>query len=438
MGDIDFGASSIVAFTVHGMDCHYSISSNELYSMIIVFLGLLYLGVWIMIFNLIVHLTFRGFWIGIIGLGSVYPDGIQYDRLKYNAKFTRYLKNKIPSLESLALNLDKISSSIFSFTFLIFFMFMSIGVFIAVLVAFNLIITTIINIFSLKAIVFAGLSLGRILAALANLALILFIVGGLLSVVDFLFQGIFKRIPWRWFAVPYFHLSRFYRIISLAFIYEAIYYSLISNLSKKVVGVILIGYLLVIFSVFNFSYSEFIYYPSLGDETTPSVMSKRHYQNFLPNDIPYLLIHPVIQSNIIRDEPVQLFIPYLVSDNDSLKARCPDAQPFRELGFNSKSKFNIGGKKGEQTGLTISTNLPSHGIENTAMVLDCLANFYTISVDDSIYTNLPFTFFKHPNHNEPGILTYIPTHQMPKGYHILAVKANRADATPSYISFWLQ
>jgi len=53
----------------------------------------------IMIFNLIIHIVLRGLWIGALGLRYVSGE-IDYDNLNYSEKFTNYLKKKVGSFDN--------------------------------------------------------------------------------------------------------------------------------------------------------------------------------------------------------------------------------------------------------------------------------------------------------------------------------------------------
>ncbi|HIP26741.1 MAG TPA: hypothetical protein EYG80_03695 [Flavobacteriaceae bacterium] len=53
----------------------------------------------IMIFNLIIHIVLRGLWIGALGLRYVSGE-IDYDNLNYSDKFTNYLKKKVGSFDN--------------------------------------------------------------------------------------------------------------------------------------------------------------------------------------------------------------------------------------------------------------------------------------------------------------------------------------------------
>ena len=73
----------------------------------------------ILIFCLTIYLGLRGFWVGILGLSSVYPDGINIKKLNFSNRFTNDLKKY--NFNHFIINIDNICSSIFAFTFLLSF-----------------------------------------------------------------------------------------------------------------------------------------------------------------------------------------------------------------------------------------------------------------------------------------------------------------------------
>ncbi|MEM8896423.1 MAG: hypothetical protein AAGC88_17720, partial [Bacteroidota bacterium] len=72
-----------------------------------------------LILGLIIHLITRGIWIGLIGLSFVIPTGINRNRLKFTNEFNTEI-NKLPQLNKLIIRWEKICSSIFSISFLLF------------------------------------------------------------------------------------------------------------------------------------------------------------------------------------------------------------------------------------------------------------------------------------------------------------------------------
>ena len=68
----------------------------------------------ILVVSFIVHLLLRILWVGILGLSSVYPVGINLNFKSYSEDFKTKLKEDFPDLSGHSLSLDKLCSLIFS------------------------------------------------------------------------------------------------------------------------------------------------------------------------------------------------------------------------------------------------------------------------------------------------------------------------------------
>jgi MFS family permease len=68
----------------------------------------------------VMHLGSRAYWVGLIGLKSVYPDGIRYDRLGTAGPITKeYLRERLPSLQQAIDDADRFGSRLFAIITLI-------------------------------------------------------------------------------------------------------------------------------------------------------------------------------------------------------------------------------------------------------------------------------------------------------------------------------
>lgn len=374
---------------------------------------MLLIGVKIMTINLIILLLLRGFWIGIIGLSSAFPKGIRNERLGFADRFVKLLGRESVDNEDLIVRLDKVCSSIFAATFLFFFIAISIGVFI-----FQLQILGLLHSNSLQAVEDSN-NVYLVPAVLSGIVGYTYLIGGLLKLIDFLTIGLFKKIRIKWFSRPYYILSQFMSYVTLSIIYRPIYYILVSNFPKKIIRIVLIVYIFIAISVYlNFGFSsDHIYYP--GHYRNTYELSNDEYEN-LRLESTDVIKTPIIQSDVIKDSYLRLFIPYNVNYNKLLKTSCPDLKPVMERFTTS---FSL-----------ISTSLPVQKSDVEAS-LRCFSDFYIVSIDDSVYTDLNFLFYRHTNNAEPGIITNIPIDHLNSGFHLLKVKAGKNE-NEEIIQFW--
>ena len=264
----------------------------------------------------------RGFWVAALGLSSVFPNGIDIERLNFSSYFNEILSKS--HIDKFILRLDNICSSIFSLGFLIGLFFVSYCSFAALL-------------FLLQ---------GYLLYPFPSLIdpiVGFFAISGTIFFIDLFFFGILKKIKWRFFSYPYSKLYSFFRIITLFFIYEPIYYLLVSNIKKRFV---LLFVLITIFSVdiyFGDTFLEKIIradgyiHTTLGNslDKSTSSMSSSYYEDKMQNskiNISYRS-YPFINSDIISESYLKLYIPFQPKMHASIDSACANINS----DFNSKS-----------------------------------------------------------------------------------------------------
>lgn len=173
-------------------------------------------------------------------------------------------------------------------------------------------------------------------------------------------------------------------------------------------------------------------YEFLPEEPGMHGVDFRHYENQRPAGEVFPRI-PSIQSDIIRDPFVKLFIPYVPRrHNAALPARCPGLRPLHEGGFRL-------GRRDEQ-------------MDEAAMmaVLECLAALHQVTLNGDPLHDPQLQFYTHPQTGLRGVILYIPTEGLPRGRNLLAVQqAPRAEERdgagsdgarpddPYIIPFWL-
>lgn len=172
---------------------------------------------WLVFFtNLLIHVILRGLWIGAIGLRYVSGD-IDYDKLKYSEYFNTFFKNKVGGFDDYIQRLEKICSSIFAYTFLLFFIFLSLAFFII----FWILMVAVLNyLFSSDD------------SSVSAVSIIINTVFGFLAFfvfIDFITLGLFKRIKGKSFSKIYSYIYRFYSFITLSFIYRPLLYNFLDT-----------------------------------------------------------------------------------------------------------------------------------------------------------------------------------------------------------------
>ncbi len=368
---------------------------------------------YIIIGLLIFHLIMRAFWIGVIGLNSVFQEGIQYEKLGYSPFFLKKLKKALPEPKRWIQYLDDLSSTIYGFAFFILLLMLGVAVYVVVslLVSFGII--------SLDGIIY------KLTGALL---LILFFLLGLLSIIDFVTSGLLLKRN-ETISKIYYPIYKFVGFLSLSFLYRPIYYMLVSNLSKGKVILLLGGLVVFLFASVNTTFVYVPFFPKArpfsgfgikGADTSAMVFNFDYYEN-RDNTGEQLPNQPRINKDVFNSDEsyLRLFIPYSGVRISSVKEFCrhkgykiPVERGLRQKYFViDNGDFNIAG-----TVLDISAFEGSW---------QCLNEMWNIYIDDSIHLDNTFQFTKHPNTHRHGLINYIPLDTLSDGRHHLRI--NRKD-----------
>lgn len=182
-------------------------------------IALFKMGIYWLITGLILHLICRGIWIGMVGLSYTFSNGIRKDRLNYKGKFNEKMK-RIPTYETIVIRLEKVSSALFSFSFMLFmsliggylyFFVMIVSPFSLIFIYFDLGFSgTYFDIFQYYVLVVVGL--------------------GFAGLLDFISLGYFRKF--KWVAKIYWPFHKFISALTLARFYRPIYYGVVTNFNK--------------------------------------------------------------------------------------------------------------------------------------------------------------------------------------------------------------
>ena len=377
---------------------------------LIFFLGLIYASILVLTGFLILHLLLRGFWIGAIGLRSVQPT-IDYNRLKYSEFFQNKLQKKLMGLDRLVMSLDELCSVIFSVSFLIIFMIISFGLYSLFVILLMGSLTTLIDIVDMEVN-------GAILFIVWSFFIVL-IFTGIIYLVDYLTLGFFKKF--RGISKIYYPIYRLYGTITLSFISRSIYYNLISKYSKKRIRLLLLFFLIFIISTSFINFDQYQYFPEGENDL---ILENNYYDDLRPGSDYVEKVS--VESKFFSKDFISLFIRYNPQDNRLIKSNCPDFEPLKNDGINSAMKFQL------DNGLSI--RFEEFDEENKEMLLDCLSEFYQVSVNDSICEDLNYYFYEHPAKSQRGILTIFSSDHFRSGENIIQIKRKYIDPSDSLIS----
>lgn len=399
------GANSAYDEFVNDLLYQYNFNDSAL-SVIYVFLILIQRSIMALTISLIVHLMLRGFWIGTIGLRSVQAN-IDFNKLNYSDFFTEKLKRKVISLDKLVIKLDEICSVIFAFSFLVISILIAFGMYLMVIGVVGVGVSALINALT------GTLSLVALIIGVAIFFLL--IISGLIYMIDYFTLGFFKKI--KWFSKIYYPFYRFYNVITLSGLSRSIYYYLISKFSKKRIRLVYAIFGSMVLATLMFSFDQYQFFPNYT--SNKYFAPTNAYDDQRPDDENINTIS--IASSFIDKPHFQVFIRYNPEDNELLRNNCPDFEPIKDDGLNWKLRIKSSGANFIITGM-------DHSSEDFQKLLDCQKSMYQVSVNDSIYADLSYHFYIHPDKQQRGILTTIPTDNFIIGENELTVEKVRIDS----------
>ena len=371
-------------------------SGSIFFAISVLLLYILSICTLVLIVNLVLHLSLRGFWIGAIGLRSV-GSTIDYDKLNYTAFFTDKLRKSMVSMDELIIRLDKVCSVIFSFTFLIIFLFLSLFLFLLTLSLVQL---------GLQFLVDHSPSwLTPVLKVFSSVMVIILLVSGFAYLIDSLSLGLLKKS--KRLRLIYYPIYLTLSTLTLSILYRTIYYNIISKFPIRYIRLILIAYLLIIFFIPFIALDDYKYFP---DNVTESSLMADYYDETREEN--KYIGKVSLPAMTVNNDLMQLFIRYNTSDNPALEAHCPEFSPVKKGGLKHGISFSDGG-------MTLSS--PTIDETNPEQLLKCLVNFYDIKIDNILPDVSQTLFYTHPNKGEKGIMLWINVENLVKGPHKIHV-----------------
>lgn len=449
------------------------------------FMTIIWAG-WIIFFvNLLIHIIIRGLWIGAIGLRYVCGD-IDFDELNYSEIFRRYFKRRIGSFDDYIERLEKLSSVLFSFTFLLFFMFFS---FVFANIVFGILAYALMTLFP-------DSNFKQGFTPMIILSL-LFYVGGFLVIIDFITLGGFKKVKDKTFSRVYYWIYRFFSLISLSFIYRPLLLNFIDNSYTRRLFFMAFPYTLIILvGLKNLSFERYSFIPPLHDNKTIRSSSVSKYSIDWNNYDDLRTEHHLTfsseeksiqktQIDIASLSKYQLdnsggnvFLKYLESDSKLLKRQNDDLVAFRKNGLrhslissgrvrdpqfesfiteeiaaikfmtkivNKDTSVDLSQAPAQMTqeeiikyknGSTDDISTFRKDIEWKYYELErsaeekklekvrraIMANYMLILDDEDITDDVTCYFYTHPNMHEKGLLCHFAVDSLSNGIHELFVK----------------
>lgn len=369
-----------------------------------------------LILTFVLHIVLRAFWVSLIGLDSVFPRGVRWDRLKVGPVGTAYLRRHMPSVRELIVYTDGVASVLFAGAFYVVAIFLVSVVAVAVVAA--------------PLLAFGALAPW----APSPATVLLWVAGGvsaLLTVPPLLDRTLGSRVDpsgrlARWIRATHrFNLRR----MGLA-VYGPAQYTLMSQIGGGRGTALLLTVLVGITGTFivrdiliqreRLEYGVFTFVPEVPGAAG---VDPRYYESQWSGGPPPVPV-PSIPTDALDDETawVRLFVPFLsTSDPDAVAASCPDLPDVARSGFRI-----VRPERGVQTD-TLDAAI--------AVSLRCASRLWDVALDGRDLATPP-VFATHPVMGLPGLAWYVDVRDLPRGRHVLTVRrsatAYAADASDDH------
>ncbi len=430
-----FSIFGLLKFKDYLSDLNRNLNANDIESLSTLFYFNLFLKIslfcsYIFIFFLLIHVIYRGMWIGAIGLRYVSGE-IEYDKLNYNPIITQYLKRKVGNFDDYILKLEKISSLIFGFTFLLIFVILSFGIYFI----FLLIIGSLLD-------KLQDYSNSEFISVLANIILWVIVLIGFISAIDFFTGGVFKKIKSRRFARIYLPINRLMSFITLSIFWKPLYYNLIDNRSTKKLIYLIIPLILISFLILSLRFSNYSIFPDKIISSNPEITSSEDEFKFNPNFYDNLREEKQtiktlsIPSNKIHNKFMTLFVKLNLKDEKAIFQKDSSIQKLNIVGVNSRFQNNPFEKKvkkdaerfSESNDFTKNSRAfykteKKEYSKNLEKILQASKSIYKFKINHILIPedSIGFLFDKRIEHGEEGFEVSFPLHNVKTGLNYLTL-----------------
>lgn len=387
---------------------------------------------YVFVCNLLIHVFIRGLWIGSVGLRYVSGD-IDYEELNYSKVFTEYYNKKYGSFDNFILKLEKISSIIFSITFLIFFIFFSTLIYIGILIyignfAFD---PESFILFRFLGYIFFGI----------------LILGGFLIVLDFLSIGGLKRIKNKYFSKAYFKINKLVSTVTLAILWKPLLLNFLDHKFSRLVFIMSVPYaILVSILLPNLFIDSNVYHPDfMKDSLYPEVVAGESYnyyyyedelEQFMGDQEETVLREILLKSKKINGQIMEVFVNSHPEDDILIKHFNSNAFQLYEGGLKNKTfeSFKAGYDSTSLQDSLIHNNSDAFS-KNLKSIKRTLSNVVEFSINEKAIkkSKVNCDFYMHPINQTKGMLCILTVDSLLVGRNTFTFKrliGNKSESNP--------
>lgn len=366
---------------------------------IIVMMPYLYIisATYALIGTFVLHLAARAYWVSLVGLRSVYPDGVHWELLRWGPLYKRAIMERFPGVASTVETADNRASRVFGF-----------GVGFALMLLAPLLVMV-----ALATITYAAYELSGHALSLGAVWLLVFLaIFGPFFAMFLLDRYASAHIrPDGTIARTIARVLRWYSRLGLGSITNyplLLFFSRFgqykSGLMTSFAIVAVVGLVMLRMGVREdaFDLDGYSGLPSLS-EARGRALDPRNYADQRAGRLS-LVSQPFIQSEIVDGDYLRLFVPYQPArDATLLRGQCAKA-----LAPTATSE-----DRDEQERLQRAA---------ADVLLDCVASVYRVRIDGKDVSELRFDLASEPMLDMRGFVAMIDVRDLPRGRHELLVQ----------------
>jgi hypothetical protein len=388
----------------------------------------IYTSVLISIGFLLLHVFLRALWIGAIGIRYVSGE-IDYSYLNYNAKITNYLKKRLGTFDDYILKLEKASSLIFGYTFLLILISCSV-------VFYFLFLWIVGNTFR----VFIG---NTSFNWITDWVIMFLYLLALIIIIDFFTGGAIKKIRNKRFASIYIIFNKVVTWITLSFLWKPLYFNLVDRKKTKWLIYFVIPIFAIIFFRMSISYNAYSIFPenlnsdsykvfkTIGfKEKARTSFQAQFYDNLRKQDEVIQLMS--LPNNKLATRSIELFVRLSNNDENIILKKDSTIKEIAIKGFNSAL---ITESEYEKELLSREKSVPRKNNdyykteqqryrENLQKMLHAAKKIYSVSINGEYIDNdsIDILFHQQANQAEEGFLLFFYGENIEKGMNHLTLE----------------
>jgi hypothetical protein len=349
------------------------------------------MGIDVLILIFGIHAVLRGIWIALLGLNSVYPEGIDTkSTMGMGEKYWIKAKEKYPDLTAYCAELDATCSGLFSSATFIIILVTSFSTLILVFYKLSTYLMSVFPITATHILTAAGVIYGLYMV-LSIFALVLAKKYPDNKRIEKIVTK-FNDVLWVVFSLYIFQKPLGYiNGIQLSNSKSKYGFILILPISL-LVGALVGKQLLVSGAFYDFDRDKYFTF-----NNQPHELLAFNYENLISKEAQ--IYSPIIQSDVIADDFLKVFIPNIARERERMNLK----------EYSIKERFKM-------------KNAQREAIEKERF--EVYKAFNRIYINDTLQVNLTYQFYEHPQATERGLLVYIPSENFIKGRNVLEIRKN--------------